>query len=123
VPGPTSPSLSIARDGALSHCDSGGPLNPGHSLKRDDCPVYPIQLPAKINNQEVDVNFAEHLSLLEGPVATGSRNSRPSRSDYRSLSRDKAARQRILILMARLNYIESVSLFDFHVKERFTFFC
>jgi hypothetical protein len=68
--GPTLPGgdwRTFARDGAISN--SAGPvaLSPGHPLQRDDCPVHVIQLPAKTHNQEVNVNFAEHLPLPGRP--------------------------------------------------------
>jgi hypothetical protein len=55
----------------LGNLNSGGALRPGLRLQRDDSPVYEFQLPAKIDNQEVDFNFSEHLILPRKACITG----------------------------------------------------
>jgi hypothetical protein len=53
---------AFARDRALRYGPT--PL-PGHPFKRGERAVYVVQFPAKMNQQKIDLDLVEHLSIPE----------------------------------------------------------
>jgi len=65
--GPTGRS-ALARNWIFGGLNSDAALRPGLPLQRDDCPVYMLQLPAKIDKHEIDFNWVEHYTPLPGSL-------------------------------------------------------